>query len=140
MNCLEISNSKSNFLAAQTLSPVTVSGEVMQLSLTYRARFEWDGQTLKGRLGGLVFGEDLLLEFGPSEALGWVSGMRVFSVHAQLEGRRVELRLAGVGIARSGSRGHTPCGTERDGLPGPTHLRPGHHRERAGDARSDAGD
>lgn len=104
MNWLETSNhkTKSAVLIAQSPSPIPILGEVIQPSLTYRARLEWDGQTLKGRLGGLVFGEDLLLEFGQNEALGWVSGTRVFSVHARLADTRIEIRLTGAGAARSG--------------------------------------
>lgn len=71
-------------------------GQVRHPGMTYGIRLAWDGRQLRGRLGGVIFGENVLLERHAGGLLGTVaSTSRVFAVSVQVEPGRLEYRFAG---------------------------------------------
>lgn len=75
-----------------------VAGEVRRPGMSYRISSSWENGRLSGRLGGAVFGENVLLELLGNQILGTAASTgRVLALCGRQEGGRLEYRLLGNG-------------------------------------------
>lgn len=73
-----------------------LAGQVRRPGMNYRIVLEWDGYQLKGRLGGRIFGENVLLQARGDELLGSVASSGwVYSVHARKQDNAIECSFVG---------------------------------------------
>lgn len=94
---MHLNNSDLNYLSnTNAIRAQQLLGRVWRPGMSYRVALAWDGRQLKGRLGGRVFGENVLLQSRGETLLGSVASSGwVYSVHAHKQGNSIECTFVG---------------------------------------------